>query len=107
MRGSLITSQSITFPSLLKYFSRSLLVTRVDRPVTYKLFPGLLACTGSLLLLRERLLSRDNDLDMLRLRGDNDLDWLRPRGDGETECEVYLEKWKKKFKIDVSDWQNF
>ena len=39
-----------TFPSLLKYFSRSLEVTLVDNPVTYKLFPGLDASTDSRLL---------------------------------------------------------
>lgn len=40
-----------TLPSLLKHFSRSLLVTRVDKPVTYKLFPGFLASLESWLLL--------------------------------------------------------
>lgn len=39
-----------TFPSRLKYFSSSLLVTLVDKPVTYKLFPGLPASAESRLL---------------------------------------------------------
>lgn len=43
-----------TFPSLPKYFSRSLLVILVDKPVTYKLFPGLSALTESRLLLQQK-----------------------------------------------------
>lgn len=38
-----------TLPSLLKNFSTSAEVTLVDKPVTYKLFPGLVASTDGLL----------------------------------------------------------
>lgn len=92
VRGSTITWHSETFPSLLKYFSRSLLLTRVDKPVTYKLFPGLLESKSWLL---ERLLDLDRDgvIDLLRLLGG-----------GVTDREVYLKKaihcWKGK-KVDT------
>lgn len=43
-----------TFPSLLKNFSRSLVVTLVDNPVTYKLFPGFDASTESRLLEQQK-----------------------------------------------------
>lgn len=44
-----IRSCSHTLPSLLKNFSTSVEVTLVDKPVTYKLFPGLVASTDWLL----------------------------------------------------------
>lgn len=93
VRGSVTNWHSKTFPSLLKYFSRSLEVTLVDKPVTYKLFPGLPTAWYSWLLER-LLLDLDNDLDLNRrpLMGeaesldlDNDLDLDRRPLTGEGE----------------------
>lgn len=76
VHGSVTRWTSSTFPSLEKCFSSSLLVTRVDNPVTYRLLPGFSTLLSRLL---DRLL--DNDLDL-----DKDLETERPYrlyGDGE------------------------
>jgi len=54
VQGSCTTLASISSPSVEKCFSRSRSVTRADRPVTYRLFPGFSASLESTLL--ERLL---------------------------------------------------
>lgn len=51
------------------------MLTLVDKPVTYKLFPGLTTSPGSRLL--ERLLPLDLDLDLRSLVGEGDRDRLR------------------------------
>lgn len=64
-----------TFPSLLKNFSRSLEVTLVDKPVTYKLFPGLDAST-------DWLLEQENQfnvkLNSTKLEPTNSV-WIKPQ----------------------------
>jgi hypothetical protein len=73
VRGSTTSRHSVTLPSLEKRSSKSFSVTRVDRPVTYKLFPGLSASSLETVL---SLLGGVRDRD-------------RPRdahfGDGESE----------------------
>ncbi|TQD77077.1 hypothetical protein C1H46_037404 [Malus baccata] len=61
-----------TFPCLLKIFSRSVEVTLVDKPVTYRLFPELDASINSWLLER-LLLELDNDVDRQPLTGEGEL----------------------------------
>lgn len=85
VRGSITTRQSLTFPSLLKNFSRSVSCVRVDSPVTYRLFPGFLTSSLSLLLERLLFLDLDLDLDLPRLFGGGDLETLRLLGGGDLE----------------------
>lgn len=73
MRGSVTKWHSVTFPSPPKNFSRSAFVTLVDKPVTYKLFPGFAASGDRLLDLDRLRLDLDNDLDLWPLRGETEL----------------------------------
>lgn len=61
VHGSTTRRTSSTFPSVEKCFSRSRSLTRAERPVTYKLFPGFSTSLESQLL--DRLLETYLDLD--------------------------------------------
>lgn len=74
VHGSSTMLASITSPSAEKCFSRSRSVTRADKPVTYRLFPGFSTSLESTLL--ERLLYLER---LLRL------------GDVEYESDSYLD----------------
>lgn len=96
VRGSTTRKHEATFPSFEKCSSRSLSVTLVDRPVTYRVFPGFTASLLPRLLeldlprLRDRdlCLGRDKDLDLdLDLERDLDLDCSLQ---GESDCEFLL-----------------
>lgn len=88
LRGSVTKLQSTTFPSFPKYFLRSLEVTLVDKPVTYKLFPGLDAFG----LLERLCLDLGGDLEPDLGGGDLDFDLDRdlhrwPLGDAGPSSE--------------------